>query len=68
MNCEVEFLPVGDGCRAGDAIVVRYGNDNSFSLMVVDGGTEKNGEDIVEHVRNNFGGDRVGTRHPNTLG
>jgi len=23
MNCEIEFLPVGEGSRAGDAIVVR---------------------------------------------
>ena len=29
MNCEIEFLPVGDGCKPGDAIVVRYGDVNA---------------------------------------
>ena len=31
MNCEIEFLPVGEGCKAGDAIVVRYGATTSMS-------------------------------------
>ena len=25
MKCEIEFLPVGDASKAGDAIVIRYG-------------------------------------------
>jgi len=24
MNCEIEFLPVGEGCKPGDGIVIRY--------------------------------------------
>lgn len=31
MNCEIEFLPVGSGSKAGDAIVVRYGDDQTIS-------------------------------------
>ena len=34
MNCEIEFLPVGDGSKAGDAIVVRYGEADAYELMV----------------------------------
>jgi len=55
MNCEVEFLPVGEASKAGDAIVVRYGADNSYDLMLVDGGTLDTGKAIVEHIRSQFG-------------
>lgn len=34
MNCEIEFLPFGEGCKPGDAIVVRYGDANGYDLMV----------------------------------
>jgi len=55
VNLEVEFLPVGDGTRAGDAIVVRYGEPDDYKLMVVDGGTEKTGQEIVAHLQKHFG-------------
>ena len=55
MNCEVEFLPVGDASAAGDAIVIRYGYENDYDLMLVDGGHEKTGNEIVEHLRQHFG-------------
>jgi hypothetical protein len=44
MNCEIEFLPVGDGCKTGDAIVVRYGEVNAWELMVIDGGNLDSGK------------------------
>jgi hypothetical protein len=59
MNCEIEFLPVGDASRAGDAIVIRYGELDSFELMIVDGGNIDSGELIVEHVRRYFGRNAV---------
>ena len=55
MNCEVEFLPVGTGTKAGDAIVIRYGTDNDYRLMLVDGGHADTGEEIVRHIRDCFG-------------
>ena len=55
MLCEIEFMAVGEGCRAGDAIVIRYGEVNSFKLMVVDGGTAETGEALVTHLRQQFG-------------
>lgn len=55
MNCEIEFLAVGDASRAGDCIVVRYGECNDYKLMVVDGGTASTGEELVTHLRTQFG-------------
>lgn len=55
MHCEIEFLPVGMGSKAGDAIVVRYGYDHDFKLMLIDGGHANTGEEIIEHLRDNFG-------------
>jgi beta-lactamase superfamily II metal-dependent hydrolase len=54
MKCEVEFLPVGDGEKAGDSIVIRYGEDNDYNVMVVDGGTLEAGEKMVEHIHSEF--------------
>lgn len=59
MNCEIEFLPVGDGSKAGDAIVIRYGEASSNELMIVDGGNLDSGKLLVEHVRKHFGKDKV---------
>ena len=55
MKCEVEFLAVGEGSRAGDAIVIRYGEENQYQIMVVDGGTSETGENMVKHLRDQFG-------------
>jgi glyoxylase-like metal-dependent hydrolase (beta-lactamase superfamily II) len=54
VDCEIEFLPVGDHSKAGDAIVARYGNAYGYELMVVDGGTES-GQALVDHIRGQFG-------------
>lgn len=61
MNCEIEFLPVGDGCKPGDAIVVRYGDANSFQIMVIDGGNLDSGKAVVSHVQKYFGYNAVVT-------
>jgi len=55
MYCEVEFLAVGDASRAGDAIIIRYGYQHDYRLILVDGGTVDTGETIVNHLRRNFG-------------
>lgn len=56
MKCEVEFLAVGEGSRPGDAIIVRYGDLNSYELMIVDGGNAETGELIVSHLQKYFPG------------
>jgi beta-lactamase superfamily II metal-dependent hydrolase len=55
VNCEIEFLAVGEGAKAGDAIVVRYGEPNAYNLMLIDGGTSDTGEKIVAHLKAEFG-------------
>jgi beta-lactamase superfamily II metal-dependent hydrolase len=48
---EIDFIPVGDGERSGDAIAVRYGSPGAYRVMVVDGGNKESGERLVEHIR-----------------
>ncbi len=55
MNCEIEFLAVGEGSKPGDAIVVRYGTEQDFRLMLVDGGHAETGDRIVAHLKKHFG-------------
>jgi beta-lactamase superfamily II metal-dependent hydrolase len=53
MAYEIDFLPVGDGERSGDAIALRFGNLNSPStqtVVVLDGGTKDSGSALVEHI------------------
>lgn len=47
-------MAVGDAAKAGDAIVVRYGEPDAFGLMLVDGGHSATGDRIVSHLRRNF--------------
>jgi beta-lactamase superfamily II metal-dependent hydrolase len=54
---EIDFHPVGDGEKGGDAITLRYGrlnseNDFSQKVIVIDGGTLDSGKKVVEHINN----------------
>ncbi len=55
MGFEVDFLPVGDGEKGGDAIALRYGKlDGTRSdqvVVVIDGGTKESGENLVKHIQ-----------------
>ena len=55
MKCEIEFLAIGDKTKAGDAIVVRYGEVNDYRLMLIDGGHAESGDSIVAHLKQYFG-------------
>jgi beta-lactamase superfamily II metal-dependent hydrolase len=55
MDFEIEFFPVGDSSKAGDAIVARYGNGGAYAVTVIDGGTEDTGSAIVEHIKTTYG-------------
>ncbi len=53
---ELEFLPVGNGERSGDAIVGRFfSDDGSWRTVAVDGGTKESGPAITDHVRTQYG-------------
>lgn len=63
MGYEIDYLPVGDGSRSGDAIALRYGNlygsRSEQRVVVVDGGFTDDGEALVEHIRRYYGTSRV---------
>ncbi len=48
---EIDFLPVGNGEKSGDAIVVRYGYPGQYKIMVYDGGTKESGQALVDHIK-----------------
>lgn len=52
---QIDFLPVGDGERSGDAICMRYGSPGNFKVMVYDGCTKEAGTALVRHVRKHYG-------------
>lgn len=56
---EIDFLAVGEGERSGDAIVVRWFEDNQPKIMIYDGGTREYGKEVVEHVKQHFQTDYV---------
>jgi beta-lactamase superfamily II metal-dependent hydrolase len=51
---EIDFLPVGTG--NGDAICIRYGNDETgYYLHVVDGGYTDTADTIIDHIETYYG-------------
>lgn len=56
---EIDFLPVGNGNKSGDAIAIRYGTQGNYKIMAVDGGTKKSGQKLVEHIREYYQTDYV---------
>ncbi len=68
MAYQIDFLPVGDGQKSGDAIALRFGNLTSEQfVMVIDGGTKDAGERLCEHIRTHYGTgyvDLVVSTHP----
>ncbi len=52
MEYEIDFLPVGDGSKSGDAICLRYSYDDgaSWHVGIIDGGTQESGEKLCRHI------------------
>jgi beta-lactamase superfamily II metal-dependent hydrolase len=48
---EIDFLPVGNGEKSGDAIALRYGTSGEYTVMVIDGGTKESGQALVDHIK-----------------
>ncbi|MEJ1388069.1 MAG: hypothetical protein RPU12_09145 [Candidatus Sedimenticola sp. (ex Thyasira tokunagai)] len=53
MEYEIDFLPVGEGNKSGDAICLRYSYDNcnTWHVGVIDGGTQNSGEALCDHIK-----------------
>lgn len=61
---EIDFLPVGDSSKSGDAIAIRYGNLNSYNsfyqrVIVIDGGNTESGQKLVDHIKTLYNTNRV---------
>lgn len=63
MGYEIDFLPVGEGNRSGDAIALRFGNlletRPSQTVIVIDGGTQDTGAKLVDHIQHYYKTDVV---------
>jgi len=56
---EIDFIPVGNGSKSGDAIAIRYGYEGHYKIMVIDGGTKESGEKLVDHIKTYYNSDYV---------
>lgn len=71
---EIDYLPVGENSKSGDAIALRFGNyENSQwknqKVFIIDGGDSSSGEALVKHVREVYDTnivDRVILTHPDS--
>lgn len=60
MDFDIDFLPVGNGEKSGDAICLRWQEDSGgYKVMVIDGGTKESGEKLVKHIRKHYNTERV---------
>ncbi len=63
MGYEVDFLPVGEGEKSGDAIAFRFGNlqgnRSEQVVAVIDGGFEDSGKKLVEHIQTYYKTDHI---------
>ncbi|MDN3029432.1 hypothetical protein [Streptomyces sp. S.PB5] len=63
MGYEIDFLPVGEESKGGDAIAIRFGNLRGVraeqTVMVIDGGYTDCGDALVEHIKKYYATDRI---------
>jgi len=64
MAYEIDFLPVGEGEKSGDAIALRFGKVfegpvRDQRVVVIDGGFQASGEALVKHVKSYYQTDTV---------
>jgi beta-lactamase superfamily II metal-dependent hydrolase len=60
MEYEIDFLPVGDESKGGDAICFRYWDAVTPQFVgIIDGGTADAGERLVTHVQQFYGTKKV---------
>lgn len=57
MEYEIDFMPVGENKKGGDAITLRYGNlenPREQEVVIIDGGTREAGKLAVNHIKNYY--------------
>lgn len=48
---EIDFIPVGERTKNGDAIAMRITEKGKTEVYVIDGGTQESGKALVQHVK-----------------
>ncbi|MBL3705630.1 MBL fold metallo-hydrolase [Sulfitobacter sp. BDSS02] len=64
---EIDFHPVGDASRSGDAISAKISVGHQWEAVVIDGGTKVSGEALVQAIAKDYGTNvvnRVILTHP----
>ena len=68
---EIDVIGVGKESKSGDAIAVRWGNlhgsRNEQKVVLIDGGFQESGQDVVNHIKDCYGTtlvDAVVSTHP----
>jgi len=58
---EIDFLPVGDGGRSGDAIALRFTRPDTgtYAHVVIDAGFQDDGDELVRHINTYYGTDAI---------
>lgn len=51
MKYEIDFLPVGNGDKSGDAICLRWEENDIYKVMIIDGGSKESGQKLVDHIK-----------------
>jgi beta-lactamase superfamily II metal-dependent hydrolase len=59
MAFEVDFLAVGDGEKSGDAIALRFVDNQKQTVVVIDGGTQDSGKLLAQHIKQYYGANTV---------
>lgn len=58
MPYQIDYIPVGDGERSGDAIALRFGNlsgpRSEQNVVIIDGGFKESGELLVKHIKAHY--------------
>ncbi len=63
-SLEIDFLPVGEESKCGDAIALRFGHCENGqwenqTIVIIDGGNKDSGDALVSHVQNVYNSDTV---------
>lgn len=73
MGYELDFIPVGEGEKSGDAIAIRYGNDfktrQSYKVVIIDAGFKDSATKLINHIKTYYNTsevDLVVSTHPDS--
>ncbi len=59
MAYQIDFIPVGDNSKSGDAIALRYEMNGRIYVHVVDGGTKESGDTLCDHLLYRYNTTRI---------